>query len=169
MDRLIAELLDRSRIAAGALTLELVSFDLSAAVADVVALHEVGEAPQITFASREPVLVRGDPIRVAQIVGNLLTNALKYGAAGSPVDVTLRISGREALVVVEDRGVGVPADEQSRLFEPFFRSTRARATPGTGLGLHISRRLAVRHGGRLWLERSTEAGSVFVLALPIAG
>jgi signal transduction histidine kinase len=168
MDRLIAELLDRSRINAGALTLEVVSFDLSAVVAEVVALHEVGETPQITFASTKRVLVRGDPIRVAQIVGNLLTNALKYGAPGSPVDVTLRVSGREALVIVEDRGVGVPADEQSRLFEPFYRSTRARSTPGTGLGLHISRRLAERHGGRLWLERSTDAGSVFALVLPIA-
>ncbi len=168
MDRLIAELLDRSRIAAGALTLELVSFDLSAVVAEVVALHELGETPQITFASTRRIPVRGDAIRVAQIVGNLVTNALKYGPAGSPVEVSLRVSGGEALVIVEDRGVGVPADEQSRLFEPFYRSTRARSTPGTGLGLHISRRLAERHGGRLWLERSTEAGSVFALALPIA-
>lgn len=168
MDRLIAELLDRSRIGAGALTLEVVTFDLSTVVAEVVALHEVGETPQLTFTSAQRVLVRGDPIRVAQIVGNLVTNALKYGPAGSPVDVSLRVSAMEALVIVEDRGVGVPADEQGRLFEPFYRSTRARSTPGTGLGLHISRRLAERHGGRLWLERSTEAGSVFALALPIA-
>ena len=168
MDRLISELLDRSRIGAGALTLEVVTFELSAVVADVIALHDVGEAPQISFTATAPqVPVRGDPIRVAQIVSNLLTNALKYGRSGSPVSVSLAVAGPEAVVLVEDHGVGVPADEQARIFEPFYRSTRTRAVPGTGLGLHISRRLAERHGGRLWLERSTEAGSVFALALPI--
>ncbi|MGH2379445.1 MAG: sensor histidine kinase, partial [Candidatus Limnocylindria bacterium] len=100
---------------------------------------------------------------------NLMTNALKYAPAGSQVSVALGVVGSEALILVEDRGVGIPADEQDRIFQPFFRSTRTRAMPGTGLGLHISRRLAERHGGRLWLERSTEAGSVFALALPIAG
>ncbi|MDE3097589.1 MAG: ATP-binding protein, partial [Chloroflexota bacterium] len=69
---------------------------------------------------------------------------------------------------VEDRGVGVPADEHERIFEPYYRSSRTRSGSGTGLGLHISRLLAERHGGRLWLERSTEAGSVFALALPLA-
>ncbi len=170
MDRLISELLDRSRIAAGALTLEIGIFDLSAVVAEVVSHHEVGETPRISFEpTKAQVRVRGDAVRVAQIVGNLMTNALKYAPAGSQVSVALGVVGSEALILVEDRGVGIPADEQDRIFQPFFRSTRTRAMPGTGLGLHISRRLAERHGGRLWLERSTEAGSVFALALPIAG
>lgn len=169
MDRLISELLDRSRIAAGALTLEVRTFDVSAVVAEVVAQHETGEKPQISFdRPKVQVRVRGDAIRVAQIVGNVLTNALKYAPAGSPVRVSLGVVGSEALILVEDQGVGVPAEEQGQLFEPFFRGTRTRSKPGTGLGLHISRRLAERHGGRLWLERSSETGSVFVLALPLA-
>lgn len=170
MDRLISELLDRSRIAAGALTLDVGTFDVSAVVGEVIAQHETGEKPQISFEHpKTQVLIRGDAIRVAQIVGNLMTNALKYAPAGSPVRVSLTVVGGEALILVEDQGVGVPAEEQGRLFEPFFRGTRTRGKPGTGLGLHISRRLAERHGGRLWLERSTDAGSTFALALPIAG
>lgn len=170
MDRLISELLDQSRIRAGALTLDVVPFDLCAVVADVVAQHEHGESAQIGFAPETPeVRVRADPFRIAQIVGNLVNNALKYSRAGSRIDVTLAAVRDEAQLRVEDQGVGVPADEQDRIFEPYYRSTRTRSVSGTGLGLHISRLLAERHGGRLWLERSTEAGSVFALALPIAG
>lgn len=168
MDRLIADMLDHARIAAGATRLEVVAFDLCAVVADVVAQHRRGDGPRIAFQATMPrVRLRGDPLRVAQIIGNLLSNALKYGRTGSRVYMSLGVAGAEALVLVEDHGVGVPADEQDRLFEPYYRSTRTRAVPGTGLGLHISRRLAELHGGRLWLERSTEAGSVFALALPI--
>ncbi|MGH2378612.1 MAG: histidine kinase dimerization/phospho-acceptor domain-containing protein, partial [Candidatus Limnocylindria bacterium] len=111
MDRLISELLDRSRIAAGALTLEIGIFDLSAVVAEVVSHHEVGETPRISFEpTKAQVRVRGDAVRVAQIVGNLMTNALKYAPAGSQVSVALGVVGSEALILVEDRGVGIPAD-----------------------------------------------------------
>ncbi len=169
MDRLINELLDQSRVRAGALALDVVAFDLCAVVADVVAQHEHGDSAQITFEPAYPdVRVRGDPFRIGQIVGNLMSNALKYGLAGSEIEASLTVVGQEALLRVEDHGVGVSADEQDLIFEPYYRSRRTRSVPGTGLGLHISRLLAERHGGRLWLERSTEAGSVFALALPLA-
>ncbi len=169
MDRLISELLDQSRVRAGALPLEVVAFDLCAVVADVIAQHEHGESAQIGFETSTPeVRVRGDPFRIAQIVGNLVSNALKYGLAGSRIDVSLALVGGEAQLRIEDHGVGVPDDEQDRIFEPYYRSTRTRSVSGTGLGLHISRLLAQRHAGRLWLERSSEAGSIFALALPIA-
>src|SRR5579859_2824569 len=161
MDRLINELLDGSRIRAGALRLEIVAFDLCAVVADVVAQYEHGESAQIAFEPGAPeVRVRGDAFRITQIVANLMSNALKYGLAGSRIDVSLAVVGAEAQLRVEDHGVGVPADEHERIFEPYYRSRRTRSVSGTGLGLHISRLLAERHGGRLWLERSTEAGSV---------
>ena len=169
MDRLITELLTQSRLEAPELPLELVTFDLCAVVADVVAQHEHGDSAQITLElATHDLRVRGDPFRVAQIVGNLVSNALKYGLPGSRIVASLSVVGREARFRIEDHGVGVAATERDRIFEPYYRSTRTRSASGAGLGLYISRRLAERHGGRLWLEASTEAGSAFVLALPIA-
>jgi signal transduction histidine kinase len=168
MDRLITELLTQSRLSAPELALQLVTFDLCAVVADVVAQHEHGDSAQIALELTTAELrVRADPFRIAQITSNLIGNALKYGLPGSRIAVSLRVVGDEAHLRVEDHGVGVADDERERIFEPYYRSTRTRAVSGAGLGLHVSRRLAERHGGRLWLERSTEAGSVFVLALPL--
>lgn len=168
MDRLIGELLDGSRVEAGALKVDAVVFDLCAVIADVVRQHaHRSESARIAFRPARRVLrVRGDPFRVAQIVGNLVENALRYGRPESDVALSLRVIGGTAQLRVEDHGVGVPSDERSRLFEPFYRSSRTRTLPGTGLGLYLSRRLAELQGGRLWLERSTESGSVFALDLP---
>lgn len=170
MDHLITDLLDQSRIRGGGLALEVVAFDLCALVADVIAQHERGDIAQFRFRRVRPdIRVHGDPFRVAQIVGNLVNNAMRYGSPGSPIELTLDVAGAEALLLVEDHGVGVPMEEHDRIFETYYRSTRTRSVPGTGLGLNISRILAERHGGRLWLERSSETGSVFAFALPVAG
>jgi CheY-like chemotaxis protein len=168
MNRLMTELLRQTRVAMGALSLAVVTFDLGIAVATTISQHEHDDIPRITFAPPDRLRVRGDPDRIAQILGNLLDNALKYSAPASPIEVSLIVVGREALIRVTDHGLGVPPDEGDRLFSPFFRTSRTQDLPGTGLGLHISRRLAEQHGGRLWLETSSDEGSVFVLALPIA-
>jgi signal transduction histidine kinase len=152
----------------GALSLSVVTFDLGIAVATTISEHEHEDVPRITFAPPENVHVRGDPDRIAQILGNLLDNAIKYSAPRTPIDVSLRVVEGEAIIRVRDYGLGVPADESGRLFTPFFRTSRTQDLPGTGLGLHISKRLAEQHGGRIWLEASTDAGSVFALALPVA-
>jgi signal transduction histidine kinase len=165
--RLVTDLLKDTHIAMGALSLEVVTFDLGVAVASIISEHDYEDAPRITFAT-ETARVRGDPDCIAQILGNLLDNARKYSAPGSPIEVSLSIVDQEALLRVSDHGFGVPRDEYDRLFTPFFRSSRTQDLPGTGLGLHISRRLAEQHGGRLWLDLSTDEGSVFALALPLA-
>jgi len=170
MNRLIAELLDHARVTVGALSLEVVTFDLGLAIAVAIPQYEHGDLPRISFLPpASPVVVRGDPDRVAQIIGNLLDNALRYSPPGSPIAVSLSVACREAIVRVEDAGPGIPADERDRIFAPFYRAAATRHIPGTGLGLHISRRLAEQHRGRLSLERSTDAGgNVFTLALPLS-
>ena len=168
MNGLIGELLDHARITVGAPSLQMVSFDLGHALATAIPQYEHGDVRRITFeVPADPVRVRGDPDRIAQIVGNLLDNALKYSPARTPIAVSLAIVGNEAYVRVEDKGMGIAAGEHDRIFAPFYRTSRTRDIPGTGLGLHISRRLAEQHRGRLWLEKSTDLGSVFTLALPI--
>jgi len=169
MARLIAELSSQSRLSSNALSLRVVAFDLAGALAGAVARHEYGETARISFQRPHAAVgVRGDPERIAQILDNLLDNALKYSSADSPIELSLAIAGTEANVRVTDHGVGVPDDERARLFTPFYRTSRTSGVPGTGLGLHISQQLAKRHGGRLWLEASSDAGSVFVFALPLA-
>ena len=168
MNRLIADLLDRARVSVGALSLEVVTFDLGVAAAITIGLHDHGDVPRITFTTPAPVRIQGDPDRIAQILANLLDNASKFSPPASPIEVALTIAGNEAQIRVSDRGIGVPTDERERIFAPFYRTSRTRDIPGTGLGLHISQRIAEQHHGRLWLESTSESGSVFVLALPLA-
>lgn len=101
----------------------------------------------------------GDPERIAQIVGKLLDHAITYSPPSSPIDVSLTVVGAEAQIRVADRGVGIPDHERDQLFAPFFRSSRTREIAGTGLGLHISRRIAEQHHGRLWLESTSGLSS----------
>jgi signal transduction histidine kinase len=168
MNRLIGDLLDRARVSVGALSLEVVTFDLGVACAITIGLAEHGETPRITFTTPAAVRVQGDPERIAQILGNLLDNAVRYSPPDSPVAVSLTVAGPDAEIRVTDQGVGVPDGERERIFAPFYRTSRTKEIAGTGLGLHISRRIAEQHHGRLWLESTSEAGSVFVLSLPLA-
>ncbi len=169
MAAMISELLDHSRLASNGLTLNVVAFDLVGAVVEAIARHEYEATPRISLR-RPPgnVRVRGDEGRIAQILDNVLNNALKYSGPSAPIEVSLTVEGDQAQVRIADHGVGVPADEVALLFTPFFRTSRTRQASGTGLGLHISKRLAERHGGGLWLEASSSSGSVFALALPVA-
>ena len=168
MKRLISDLLDHSRVGSGALSLDVVTFDLGVATAITVGLYEHEVTPRITFQSANGVCVRGDPERIAQVLGNLLDNAVKYSPPGSAIDVTLAVVGAEAQLRVADHGFGIPDHERALIFAPFYRTEKTRDIPGTGLGLHISRRIAEQHRGRIWLDSSSEVGSVFILALPLA-
>jgi signal transduction histidine kinase len=168
MAHMITELLDHARLASNGMSLKVVAFDLVEAVADAVARHEFEATPRIALhRPAGSVRVHGDPDRIAQILDNLLNNAIKYSAPGAPIEVSLVTSGHEVRVRIADHGVGIPDEELAMLFTPFYRTTRTRDVTGTGLGLHISKRLAERHGGGLSLEASSKAGSVFVLTLPL--
>jgi signal transduction histidine kinase len=168
MNRLIGDLLDQARVSVGALSLEVVTFDLGVAIAHTIGLHDHDDPPRITFAMPPATArVRGDPDRIAQILGNLLDNARKYSPPGSAIEVALAVVGNEAQVTVIDRGIGVPEDDRDRIFAPFYRTARTQDIEGTGLGLHISRRIAEQHHGRLCLSSTGCTGSTFVLALPM--
>lgn len=170
MTHLLGELLDSAAVAANALSLTVTAFDLVGVVVDAIDRQEDGDARRVTFHwPHGPVHVRGDPERVAQILDNLLGNAAKYSPPESAIDLSLTTLGPVVQVRVADHGHGVAPDERAMLFLPFYRTPAARSVPGSGLGLHISNLLAQRLDGRLWLEASSEAGSVFALELPVAG
>jgi signal transduction histidine kinase len=106
---------------------------------------------------------------VRRIVGNLLDNALKYSAPTDRVTIVCRQNGGGVLFTVGDRGPGIPATEQPRVFDRFYQVDQSltRRVGGTGMGLYIARRAAEVLGGRVWLERSGPTGSTFCSWLPI--
>lgn len=169
MGRLIDQVSDHARLGAADFGLDMTLLDLAATLDKAIAMHEPGAPGRIRFERPSgAVPVRGDAERITQMVDNLLSNAVKYSPATSEIEVSLTTDGIEAQVRVTDHGIGVPDGERADLFRPFYRTSRAVGIPGTGLGLHISRRLAERHGGRLWLDESSTAGSVFAFVLPLA-
>lgn len=126
-------------------------------------------APEHRLAvSAEPLVVRGDPDRLRQLLDNLLDNAIRYTPSGGRVAVTARRSGSDAELIVEDTGVGIAAEHLPRIFDRFYRidPARGRATGGTGLGLAIVKRIAWAHGGRVAADSDIGRGTRFVVTLP---
>jgi len=112
-----------------------------------------------------------DPLRVSQVLGNLLDNALRHTPRGARIDVSLRSAGDEIQVSVRDTGPGIPAADLPHIFERFYRvdKGRSRDTGGTGLGLSIVKHIVQLHGGRVWAESTPGSGSVFHCTLPRRG
>jgi PAS domain S-box-containing protein len=174
LTRLVDDLLDVTRISRGKIRLQRERVDLRELVLRTAEDHRsLFEASGVSLGvdAREPVRVEGDAIRLAQIVGNLLTNAAKFTARGGRVDVHLAQRPGEAVIRVRDDGAGIPPDLLERLFEPFVQaeSTLDRSKGGLGLGLALVKGLAELHGGGA-SARSAGAGkgAEFEVRLPAA-
>jgi two-component system, sensor histidine kinase and response regulator len=175
---LIEDILDLSRIEAGRLEIQRIDFDLDdllADVADVVGVRVGEKNLEILFstASDVPRRLRGDPVRLKQILLNLLGNALKFTASGEIVveisNVELRRDRAELRFSVRDTGIGIAPEHLSTLFEPFTQvdASMTRRFGGAGLGLAISRRLAGMMGGNLVVESTPGEGTTFVLTIAL--
>jgi signal transduction histidine kinase len=105
------------------------------------------------------------------VLSNLLSNALRYSPPESPIVVRLQGKGNEVVLEVIDRGIGIPPEQQAKLFSPFFRASNAASysKSGLGLGLHIAHEIVRRHGGRLSVCSALDHGSTFVIELPRHG
>ena len=114
--------------------------------------------------------VSGDPMRLEQILGNLLSNALRYTPTGGEIKISVEDAGEQVKIMVMDSGPGIPEADLPYIFERFYRAdrSRSRAEGGSGLGLTIARNLAVAHGGWLEAANSPQGGAVFTLTLPKA-
>jgi PAS domain S-box-containing protein len=171
--RLVEDLLLASRISA---TEGAASAQVEMATADLVPLVRRacgdfgtdGERIELALPD-EAVHVGCDPMRVVQVLSNLVSNALKYSEAGTQVDVRLTVDAGTALVEVADRGRGIPADQLERVFDKFHRveDSMRMTTGGTGLGLYIARELATAMGATITCRSTLGVGSVFALSLPV--
>jgi two-component system sensor histidine kinase KdpD len=169
LDRIVANLLDLSRMEAGALRPQRALHDVGALVEDVLERLREQTAQHPILVSIDPDLppVSLDYVEIDQVLSNLVENAAKYAPAGTPIDVTARRVGGDVEVEVADRGPGVPADAAPRLFEPFFRVRRGGPT-GLGLGLAVAKGLVEAHGGRISVRDREGGGARFAFTLPLA-
>jgi signal transduction histidine kinase len=165
---LIDTLLDVSRIAAGKLDLSVEEIDLSQLIREVAdrfleSARQSGSTLQVHAPDR--LVGVWDPLRVDQVLTNLLANAVKFGG-GKPIDVTAEGNDADVRVTVADRGIGIPRDKVSLVFDRFERGVSGRKYGGLGLGLYIARQMVQAHGGRIEVESDPGRGSTFVVHLP---
>ncbi|RKG72538.1 PAS domain-containing sensor histidine kinase [Corallococcus exercitus] len=165
---LIEDLLDVSRISMGQLRLDRAPMDLSSLAREVVVRY----APQavqvgcvVTLEAPTPIEGHWDRARLDQVITNLLTNALKYGA-GKPIHVRVRVDSALAVVSVRDEGIGIPHEDQPRVFERFVRAVSERNYGGLGLGLFITQQIIEAHGGIVQVRSTPGQGSTFTVMLP---
>lgn len=171
MTRLLDDLLDASRIQAGALELRTTSCDLVECLDTILRRFNPEEQGRIEVHVAEmPLVGEWDQKRIEDVLGNLLRNALKYSPESGRVSVALEQRDREVEVAVTDRGMGIAPEELPQLFQRFHRTRQGRASglPGTGLGLYISHGIIALHGGRIWAESPGEGkGATFRFILPV--
>ncbi|MVV50404.1 hybrid sensor histidine kinase/response regulator [Pseudomonas sp. PB120] len=167
--RLIEDMLDVSRIRTGKLSIRPKRFDLSALVRDLLQNF----APQIdaaessvTLEAEQPVVGSWDEFRIEQVISNLLTNALRYGAK-SPVSVKVYSESGQARVEVRDQGIGISEENQKRIFQQFERVSATHAVAGLGLGLFISEQIVTAHGGSITVDSRIGEGALFRVCLPL--
>ena len=121
-------------------------------------------------APKEIPRVLADPIRISEVITNLIANSINYTNAGGKIDVSLELSPNEITTIVSDTGIGIPKEALPHLFNKFFRVSNLsqRASKGTGLGLYISKSIVEKLGGKIWVESEVGKGSKFIFTLPLA-
>lgn len=166
---LVEELLDASRAATGRLELERVETDLAELVREVARRQQPAAdraGATVTVIADDDVVGSWDPSRLDRVVTNLLGNAIKYGR-GTPVGLRVHRAGGEAVIEVEDHGVGIDAADQARIFDRFERAHSSRTYGGMGLGLWIVREIVEAHGGTVSVKSRLGEGACFTVRLPL--
>jgi signal transduction histidine kinase len=165
-EQLVSEILTLAQLDAGALAARPVRLDVAHAARQAVTTQGYEASQGVTVTAPDQAMATADPVHLALLLGNLLGNAVKYGAP--PINVTVRPDRDRVLIKVSDHGEGVPAAFVPHLFERFTRAETGVATtkPGTGLGLYLVARLARASGASIEYQPNQPRGAMFVLSLP---
>ncbi len=169
MNRLVGNLLNMTRLEAGAMQVVKKPGDLLDAIG--TALENLGERSQdhsiMINVPDNFALVPMDFVLIVQVLVNLIDNSLKYSAPGTPIEIRAHQEERKAQVIVSDREVGIPTGDLEHIFDKFYRVQRPENISGTGLGLSISKGIVEAHGGSIWAENRVEGGATISFTLPL--
>ena len=168
LNRLVGNLLDMTRLEAGTLRLKVEACDVQDVIGAALSqLREAARSRPITvdIPAHLP-LVPMDFVLIAQVLVNLLENAIKYAPAHEPIAVQARLAENDLEILVSDRGVGIPQGDLHGIFDKPCHGARVTGTEGTGLGLSICKGFVEAHGGRIWAEPRVDRGAVFAFTLP---
>lgn len=174
MEALIKNLLTLSRLDSRTMQFDIKPLCITESLESItqtLTLTAEKKAQTLTFdGTHTPVHIRGDKIRVEQIIINILSNALKYTPEGGSIRVSLQENDGFAEIAVQDNGIGIPKEDLPRLFERFYRVEKARTSDkgGTGLGLAIAKEFAIAHGGDITVDSDIGVGTTFTVRLPLA-
>lgn len=166
---LVNDLLDVSRLSQGALTLKRVRINLYDIVQGILPRFQpelVESGSRISLSGDSEVIGEWERLPVEQVVINLLRNAIKFGL-GKEIQITVEKKGIMAVLTVTDHGIGIPKEDQKRIFECFERGVSSKSFGGLGLGLYISRQFIEAHGGTIKVESDINKGSTFIVELPL--
>lgn len=170
LNRLIETLLDLSRIQTGRLSVEIQPIDLAELARQVVAeIRPTLDHHTIQIRAPETLPIQGDPLRLEQVLHNLLHNAIKYSPHGGPVEIELRREDEQTVLSVSDQGIGIPEAAQPLLFQQFFRAPNVdpKQISGLGIGLFVINEIVARHGGTITVLSQENVGSTFSVRLPV--
>jgi signal transduction histidine kinase len=172
IDGIVRNLLAVSRLVVGQLPFAPERLDLGKLLERVVgrAATRAGRH-RLDLRAPRSVIVQGDRDQLTEVLEALLDNAIRYSPSGGDVDVSLVTSQGEAVIAVQDRGLGIREDKQARIFEPFYRAHSGTSDDygGMGVELYICREIIRRHGGKMWFKSEEGAGSRFLFSLPLPG
>ncbi|HVU69738.1 MAG TPA: ATP-binding protein [Ktedonobacteraceae bacterium] len=172
LERLVNDLLDLSRAQWGEMNLQYSSFYLADALTERVQLAQVSAEEHTIMLDIQVQNSRivADKLRVSQVIGNILDNAIRFSPQGRQVTVILKEQNNEYLISITDQGIGVSPEYIDHIFERFYRvrNTASRQYSGIGLGLFVARAIVEAHGGRIWVESNEGLGSTFSFTLPRA-
>jgi len=170
MTQLIANLISSSRLIDGRIGFNYhpTQVDLTAIVREACHLQRelTPDAPLLDCLEKEPLMIYGDASLLSQVLGNLMSNAVKYSPNGAPITITSSQDGAHVAVVIEDRGIGIPDTDRDRVFERYYRGSNTSGIVGSGVGLYLVKTIIDLHQGSIMLDSRENEGSRFTLRLP---
>jgi two-component system sensor histidine kinase KdpD len=169
LNHLVGNLLDMTRLEAGAMKFNRELTDMQDLVTTVVSQlpDELTRQRMMVQISDDLPLVNIDAVLIAQVITNLLDNAVKYSPPEEPITISATMKGKQMEISVKDGGIGIPEGDLEHIFDKFYRVQRQDAIAGTGLGLSICKGIVEAHGGRIWAINNPDRGVTVTFRLPV--